>query len=72
MKKRNTKAENLAQAEAFRRMKGNDLELISRYASDFREIINQFEDAHQGSPPSADDLLWIESERRGYDITRKP
>ncbi len=69
MKKRNTKAENWAQAEAFRRMSGNELELINVYAANFRDIITQFETTH-GRVPTADDLLWIESQRQGRDITQ--
>lgn len=69
MKKSHTKEENWAQAEAFRRMGGNELELIHLYAADFRRIIQDFEIAH-GRVPTADDLLWIESELRGRDITQ--
>jgi len=69
MKKRNTKQENLSQVEAFRRMKGNELELISLYAADFRNIITDYERTHDGHVPSADDLLWIESQHAGHDIT---
>ena len=68
-RKRNTKEENLAQAEALRRMKGDKLELISQYAADFRKIITDFEFTHNGRAPSADDLIWIESEHEGHDIT---
>jgi hypothetical protein len=70
MKKKNIKAENRTQAEAFRRMKGNVLELIPRYAANFRQIITEFESENQGRVPSADELLWIASEREGRDITR--
>ena len=70
MKKRHTKEENWAQAEAFRRMSGNELELIRVYAKDFRDIITEFESSHNGRVPSADDLLWIESQRQGHDITK--
>lgn len=66
--KRNTKEENLAQAEAFRRMTGNELELINLYAADFRQIISDFE-ATYGRVPTADDLLLIESMRQGHDLT---
>ena len=69
MKKNKTKAENRVQVEAFRRMTGNELELIRVYAADFRDIITEFESTHQGKVPSADDLIWLESERRGQDIT---
>ena len=69
MKKRYTKEENRAQAEAFRRMYGNEMELISLYAADFRRIITEFEQTY-GRVPTADDLLWIESEAQGRDITR--
>jgi len=68
-KKKNTKAENRAQAEAFRRMQGEELELIQAYAEDFRAIITEFESTH-GRVPSADELLWLESEHRGRDITQ--
>ena len=70
MKRKNTKAENRAQVEAFRRMNGNELELISLYAADFRKIITDFEFTHDGRVPSADDLLWIESEHAGHDIRK--
>lgn len=63
------KAENRAQAEALRRMHGNTLELIRIYAQDFREIIAEYETAC-GRPPTADDLIWLESERLGRDITK--
>ena len=68
MKKSKTKAENRAQAEAFRRMTGNELELIRLYAADFRKIITDFEFTY-GRVPSADDLLRIESRLQGRDIT---
>jgi hypothetical protein len=64
-----TKEENRVQAEAFRRMYGNEMELIWLYASDFRRIITEFEQTY-GRVPTADDLLWIESEAQGRDITR--
>jgi len=63
-----TREENLAQAEAFSRMSGNELDLIKEYAADFRAIITEFERCF-GRVPTADDLLWIESERSGRDIT---
>jgi hypothetical protein len=66
--KKHVKEENRAQAEAFRRMNGNELELIGVYAADFRNIITEFE-ASFGRVPTADDLLWIESQRQGRDIT---
>lgn len=68
--KKNTKRENWVQVEALRRLKGNELELIRLYAADFRQIITDFETNHNGSIPSADDLIWIESELRGHDITQ--
>jgi hypothetical protein len=67
--KKNVKEENLAQAEAFSRMHGNELEMIGAYAEDFREIISEFE-ATFGRVPTADDLIWLESQRRGRDITQ--
>ena len=69
MSEHRTRDEILAQAEALSRMSGNELELIKEYAADFREIIIDFERRH-GRVPTADDLLWIESERSGRDITR--
>lgn len=69
MKKHKTRDEILAQGEAFRRMSGNELELIKAHAADFRDIITEFERRHN-RVPSADDLLWILSERSGRDITR--
>jgi len=68
--KKNIKAENMAQAEAFRQMKGNVHDLIHIYAADFRQIITEFESMHNGRVPSADDLIWIESKRQGRDITQ--
>jgi len=70
MKRRKTKEENQIQAEAFQRMQGNELELISRYAADFREIIDDFE-ATNGRVPTADDLLWLESQHQERDITQE-
>lgn len=70
MRKRNTKEENRTQVEAFRRMQGNEMDLIKLYAADFREIITDFESTRHGKVPSADDLLWITSERFGQDITK--
>jgi hypothetical protein len=67
MKKNHTREEILVQAEAFSRMSGNVLDLISLYAADFRRIITDFERTLD-RVPSADDLLWIESERHGRDI----
>lgn len=69
MSKHKTRDEILAQAEAFSRMSGNELELIWDYAADFRAIITEFE-LRYGRVPTADDLLWITSERNGRDITR--
>jgi hypothetical protein len=66
--KRRVREENRAQAEAFRRMNGNELDLIGVYAEDFRNIITEFE-SHFGRVPTADDLIWIESQRQGHDIT---
>ena len=51
-------------------MKGNVLDLIALYAADFRQIILEFESMHHGRVPSAEDLLWIESQRQGRDITQ--
>ena len=68
MSKRKTKEENHVQADAFRRMQGCELELINDYAENFRDIILGFAKSH-GRVPTADELLWIESERRGRDIT---
>lgn len=50
-------------------MQGNELDLITLYAADFREIILKFEREH-GRVPTADDLLWIESQHQGRDITQ--
>lgn len=50
-------------------MNGNEMELITAYAEDFRAIIQEFEQ-NFGRVPTADDLLWIESQRKGRDITR--
>jgi hypothetical protein len=49
-------------------MPGDELELIERYAADFRGIIEEF-DVKFGRAPTADDLLWIESQHCGRDIT---
>ena len=62
------KKENRVQVEAFRRMQGHELELIHEYAADFREIITEFERTSNRTP-TADDLLWIASQRQGRDIT---
>lgn len=68
MKTISMRAENLALAEAFDRIPGDKLDLIDTYASDFRKIIMEFECA-QGRVPTADDLIWIESQHHGRDIT---
>lgn len=69
MSMNHTKEENRAQAEAFRRIKGDELQTIELYAADFRRIIDEFERTN-GQVPTADDLLLIESRRCGHDITR--
>ena len=69
MKERNFREENLAQAEAFRRLRNNELDLITLFSADFQKIINDFERYHDGRIPTADDLLWIESELWKQDIT---
>ncbi len=69
MKTTHTQTENRIQAEAFRRMKGNVIDLIGMYAADFRQIITEYELACHRIP-TADELIWIESQRRGRDITR--
>lgn len=63
------KAENWVQVEAIRRINGDVLEIIKDYASDFRQIICEFELMHEGEVPSADDLIWLISERKGCDVT---
>lgn len=68
MIKINTRVENRVQAEAIQRMTGNELELIKLYAANFRRIITDFK-RNLDRLPSADDLIWIESETRGHDIT---
>lgn len=70
-RKRDTKLENLAQAEAFLRIQGDEMDMITLYAADFRKIISDFERTHRGQVPTADDLLWIESELLGRDITQE-
>lgn len=67
---RSIKKENQAQAEALLRLHGNVLQLIPMYAEDFRRIIEEYEATHNGTPPTADDLIWLESERMGRDITK--
>lgn len=69
-RKKDTKLENLAQVEAFSRIQGDELDMITLYAADFRKIITEFERTHDGEVPTADDLLWIESENEGRDITQ--
>ena len=51
LNKKNMEKENRVQVEAFRRLKGNELELIRDYAADFRDIITEFESMHQGQDP---------------------
>ncbi len=48
-------------------MQGNELELITLYAADFRHIITDFQSSH-GRVPTADELLWTESQLKGRDI----
>lgn len=50
-------------------MQGDELELIQSYAADFRQVITEFERANNGRVPSADELIWLTSERYGRDIT---
>jgi hypothetical protein len=69
MKERNFREENLAQAEAFRRLHNNEQDLITLFAADFLKVINDFERYNDERIPMADDLLWIESELRKQDIT---
>lgn len=57
----NTRKEILVQAEAFSRLGGNELELISRYAAVFRRTITEYEAAHDGEVPSVDHLLSLVS-----------
>jgi len=59
--------EIVTQAGAFKRMHGDILTLIATYAKDFRQIINDFEQAF-GRTPSADDLLWISSQHHKKDV----
>ena len=66
---RDPKVENTAQAEAFQRMAGNEQETISLYAADFHRVISDFKSTHSGEVPTADDLLWIESQILGRDVT---
>lgn len=53
---------NIIQAKAFRKLGGdkNDviMELIKKYGSEFRSIIDEFEQV-LGRIPSADDLIWV-------------
>jgi hypothetical protein len=66
----NTWKENRTQAEAIRRIKGNVLDTIELYAADFRQIIDDFKGTYHGLP-TANDLIWITSERYGRDITQR-
>ena len=61
------KDEILSQAEAFKKIHGNILDMIDKYAKDFRQIIIDFEKQFN-RVPTADDLLWISSEHHGRDI----
>jgi hypothetical protein len=58
-----------SQAEAFRRMNGDLIELIAKHAEEFRAIIDDYEAMHDRAP-TANDLLWIASEHAGEDITK--
>jgi len=57
------------QANAIRRMHGNALDIIDTHAASFRGIINSFH-REFGRVPSANDLLWIASEKAGRDLTK--
>lgn len=61
------KEEMLAQRNAFMQMNGDVLDLISRYAEDFRKIIIDYEKEF-GKPPSAEDLIWISSQHHNHNI----
>ena len=56
-----------AQRDALTQMNGDVLNLIDKYASEFRQIITDYEKMH-GHPPTADDLLWIASQHANKDI----
>lgn len=67
-RKRDTRMDNLAQAETFRRVADGETGLINLFAADFRRIITEFERSHDGKAPPADGLLWIESEQPDSDL----
>ena len=56
-----------AQREAFMQMNGDILNLIDKYAGDFRKIIIDYEKEF-GRPPTASDLIWISSQHHNRDI----
>ena len=68
MKEKEFREENLAQSEAFRRLRGNELDLITLFAGDFQQVIEDFERHHDARIPPADDMLWIEAEDSENDI----
>lgn len=65
-----SKKEIQEQAKAFEMMDGNILANIAKYAEEFRDIINEFEAMH-GKEPTANDILWIASERHCCDLTKE-
>ena len=68
-----TRDEIRNQAEAIRRiMQGasiSDLEIIAKYACEWRKIINEFE-RDIGRVPTADDIIWITGVHHRSDPTK--
>lgn len=61
--------ENVAQCECLKRLKGEVLELIDKYAVELRDIICEHEEK-TGEVPTGDELVWILCEHHGQDLTK--
>lgn len=57
------------QGRAFSMMQGEILDLINKYAVEFREIIESFK-RKNGRPPTGEEILWIASQHAGRDLTK--
>ena len=61
--------ENAIQAEALRQMKGDEVENALEHGASFRETIEAKK--ADGKEATADDLIWIESEKAGENLRKE-
>lgn len=61
--------ENAAQCECLKRLKGETLDLIDRYAVELREILCGFESEH-GRIATGADLVYILCKHHDRDLTK--